>query len=277
MPVPAKRRQPHVPAISRPLLAFFQHIVRRYFRRHFHAVRLAGTHHLSDISGPLIIYANHGSWWDPMVAFLLADQLFPARSHFAPMDASALARYPILRKLGVFPLEMNSPRGGAQFLRTGKAVLASGGVLWITPQGEFVDPRRRPVRFKPGLAALASRAVPCTLLPLAIEYTFWDERLPEALLLFGNPIRLEAAPESPIDARLASALTRTMDQLQVLALTRSPAAFARTLTTGTVGVGGFYGLGQRLRSLLTRQPYHPEHTRPIPTPAAPASEDASRP
>ena len=45
-------------------------------------------------------------------------------------------------------------------------------MLWVTPQGEFVDARTRPLEFKPGLAALAARVARveggCTVLPLAI-------------------------------------------------------------------------------------------------------------
>ncbi len=145
------------PAHLAPLLALFRHIVRRYFRRHFHGVRLSGTHHLAFVSGPLIVYANHSSWWDPMVAYLLARKLFPDRRHYAPMDASALKRYPVLRQLGIFPVEMQHPPRSRQFLRTGQAILRSGGVLWVTPQGQFADPRERPLVFKPGLAALAAR------------------------------------------------------------------------------------------------------------------------
>src|SRR5438270_8583278 len=117
-----------VPAISPNILRFFRKIVRGYFRRHFHSVRLSAASDLAGISGPLIVYANHSSWWDPMVAFLLGEELFAARQHYAPMDAAALTRYRILSHIGVFPVEMNTARGAVQFLRTGEAVLAAGGM-----------------------------------------------------------------------------------------------------------------------------------------------------
>ena len=44
------------------------------------------------------------------------------------MDAAALERYGILKRVGVFGVEMKTARGAAQFLRTGLAILASGGV-----------------------------------------------------------------------------------------------------------------------------------------------------
>lgn len=264
------------PAISRPLLAMFQYIVRRYFRRQFHGVRLAAAHDIGSIAGPLIIYANHGSWWDPMVAYLLADRLFPDRRHFAPMDADALARYPVLRRLGVFPVELRTPRGAVQFLRTGQAILRSGGVLWVTPQGQFTDTRQRPLVFKPGLAALAARLGECTVIPLAIEYTFWDERLPEALLLFGDPIRVSSQAADSLEPQLIAALETTMDALKQRTLTRSPEAFDRILSFNAGGAGGFYALGQRLKALARRERYQAEHT-PSPRRTSPRPNGAVSP
>ena len=260
MPDTQERPQDQVPAISRSLLILFRYIVYRYFRRHFHSVRLSGTHHLEALSGPLLIYANHGSWWDPMVAYLLAWRLFPRRKHFAPMDADALTKYPVLRKLGVFPVEMRTPRGAARFLRTGLAILRSGGVLWVTPQGQFADPRPRPLVFKPGLAALASRMGEGTVLPLAIEYPFWDERHPETLLQFGEPVRISGQSAEQLEPLLLSALETTMDELRTRVLTRKASAFERTLSFHAAGTGGIYGLAQRAKSILLRRPFRAEHT-----------------
>jgi 1-acyl-sn-glycerol-3-phosphate acyltransferase len=253
-----------VPPISAPMLKFFRRIVLRYVRRHFHGVRLSGLTRVKFDTNPLIIYANHSSWWDPMVSILLAGEFMPERSHYAPMDSEALARYRILRKVGIFPVEMKSLRGAAQFLRTGEAIVESGGVLWVTPQGRFVDSRVRPLEFKPGLATLAARvsstAGACTVLPLAIEYPFWDERLPEVLLNFGVPVSVASgeAPEE-LETRLVEALDRTMVELCELAVSRNSGVFT-TLSKGAVGVGGVYAFGKRLKALLLQRPYRGEHT-----------------
>jgi 1-acyl-sn-glycerol-3-phosphate acyltransferase len=249
-----------IPAISTAVLAFFRRIARRYFRRHFHAVRVSGIERFRYPDGPLIVYANHSSWWDPMVSVLLAAERMPERRHYAPMDASALARYGILRRIGIFPVEMHTPRGAAKFLRTGKAILESGGILWVTPQGRFADARERPLNFKPGLAALASRVQGgCTLLPLAIEYPFWDERLPETLLHFGEPVYVTHGAEEDVQQRLEAALLSAMDELKTMALTRDARNFV-TLRNGSAGAGGFYELGRRMRARLCGRVYIPEHT-----------------
>ncbi len=255
------------PKISGPVLRFFRRIVRGYFKRHFHGVRVTGVERFVVAGAgdtPLLMYANHGSWWDPMVATLLAERWMKARRHYAPMDAEALERYGILKRVGVFPVEMKTARGAVQFLRTGEEVVQGGGVLWVTPQGQFVDAQVRPLAFKPGLAALAVRVAAslgrCTVMPLAIEYPYWDERLPECLLEFGEAVVVTAGESvDEVQVRLIAALETAMDGLRERAVRRDPAEF-EALIGGTLGMGGFYGLGQRLKALLLRRPYRAEHS-----------------
>ncbi len=250
-----------VPAISEYTLRFFRHIVRRYFRRHFRAVMAQGVETLQEHKGPLIVFGNHSSWWDPMLIVLLGDLLLPHRKHYAPIDARALERYPILRKLGIFPVEMASPRGAAQFLRTATAILRDGGVLWLTPQGRFADPREFPLAFKPGLAALAQRMPEVPLLPLAVEYTFWDERLPETLLHFGD--KLHTAPDASLaetTQQLEAALASAMYSLQQAAITRDVRQF-KTLFSGDRGTGGAYSLIRQVRARLEGRPVELDHTQ----------------
>ena len=260
------------PHISKPVLAFFRRIVRGYFRRHFRAVRISHPERLALLEhGPLIVYANHSSWWDPMVSVLLAQKLLPGRRHYAPMDAVSLERYGILKRIGIFGVDLNSIRGAARFMRTGLDLLAAGGVLWITPQGRFVDPRERPLVFKPGLAALAGKVGGgCTLLPLAIEYAFWNERMPETLLHVGEPVFVDGTA-ADIEDRLKAALLESMETLERMSMARDPAAFA-VLHTGRAGTGGFYALGQRVFARLRGRSFVPDHmpAAPLTAPAAAA-------
>ncbi len=249
------------PHISPLVLSFFRYIVRGYFRRHFRAVRVSNPQFLSQqTTGPVIVYANHTAWWDPMVSVLLAQRLLPQRKHYAPMDAVSLDRYAILKRIGIFGVDLNSVRGAARFFRTSLDLLAQGGVLWITPQGRFADPRERPLVFKPGLAALAARCPNgCTLIPLAIEYPFWNERLPETLLQFGEPIHITNQSAQEAGQLLQSALIKCMQTLEQKSIARDPAAF-ELLQAGRVGTGGFFQLGQRLKALILGRKYQPAHT-----------------
>lgn len=249
-----------VPPISPLVLRFFRWIVQRYFRRHFRAVQAQGADRLRGLSGPLIVYGNHSSWWDPMLIVLLGRLLLPDQRHYAPIDARALDQYPILRKVGLFPVEMSSPRGAAQFLRTAEAILRDGGILWLTPQGRFADAREFPLAFKPGLGALVMRLPEVPLLPLAVEYTFWDERLPEALLHFAEVLRLPPMASAAHATReLEDALAASMLALQKAAVARDPSAFT-PLLTGARGTGGVYGVIRRIGSVLGNRRLKLDHT-----------------
>jgi len=191
---------------------------------------------------------------------VLARIALPHRRHYAPMDADALQRYPLFRRLGIFPVEMTSARGAAIFLRTSTAVLRAGGVLWLTPQGRFADPRAVPLAFKPGLGALALRMPEVPLLPMAVEYTFWDERLPEALVRFGEPQQVEATlSASEATSRLEQVLAAEMLRLQAASVARDARAF-ETVVQGKRGTGGVYGFARRLGSLLVGKRFQPDHT-----------------
>jgi 1-acyl-sn-glycerol-3-phosphate acyltransferase len=239
--------EPDVPPSSGIVYRLFARAVRRYFRRHFGSVMIANASLLENAQRPLLVYTNHSSWWDLMLRVLLARTFMPQYRHYAPMSREVLERYPILRKIGTFPIDTSSGEGITSFLRTSEAILKDGGVLWLTPQGRFADTREFPLRFKPGLATLAMRVPGLTLLPLACEYTHWDERLPEALAHVGEPIIFATPPTNreQVTLQLETALGATMLALQRDSIARDSSRF-QTILTGTRGAGGIYSLMQRL-------------------------------
>jgi 1-acyl-sn-glycerol-3-phosphate acyltransferase len=273
MDTSSKRRQRSANLLrpSPAFLALFSRYLRWYVPRSVHAVRLAHRERFprpgSAASERLIVTLNHPSWWDPLISGLLSRYLLPGYFHYAPMEASALAHYRFMRRLGLFAVDNSVPLlAPIQFLRAGMHILdAPSSVLWVTPEGQFTDVRRRPIAWKSGLAALIARARPCTVVPLALEYTFWDERLPEALALVGEPMLFRGS-ETPdkiersadaYRARLLSGTAAAQDELEALALTRSGQCF-ETVLRGSTGGGGVYSLWKRTHARLTGHPSIPE-------------------
>jgi 1-acyl-sn-glycerol-3-phosphate acyltransferase len=247
---------------SRRVLASFAGYLHWYIGRHFHAMRLANGDRFPTAAGPLIVYANHASWWDPLSFIVISRHFLPDASHYAPMDAVSLKHYGMFRKLGLFAVEPGTPRGAAQFLRAARQILSTpNSVLWVTPEGRFTDMRTRPAVFRPGLAALVARTGACTLVPLAFEYTFWDERLPEILISCGEAIKvpdghLHSAAEW--SGQLAAALVAPPDELAALSKLRDPALFT-TILSGRVGIGGVYDAWKKLLALLSGRVYEGSH------------------
>jgi hypothetical protein len=101
-----------------------------------------------------------------------------------------------------------------------------------------------------------------TAIPLAIEYTFWNERLPEVLVRFGDPVKFDddewSQPTASITQRLERQLESTMDRLAEDVQLRSAAGFT-TLLAGRAGVGGVYDVWRRLLARLQGRDFDASH------------------
>jgi 1-acyl-sn-glycerol-3-phosphate acyltransferase len=161
-------------------------------------------------------------------------------------------------------VNQNSGRGARQFLRTSEAILADPqNLIAVTPQARFADCRERPAKFEPGLGHLAARTKSATFVPLAVEYVFWQERLPEILVRFGEPLRVNSALEtasSPAEltALFEERLAHTQDTLAAEAKKRDLADF-KVLLRGGAGQGGIYDLWRSLRAWSRGQEFRKEH------------------
>lgn len=261
---PRHRPEDAPPKVHRQMLEWFLWYARRYVAKHFHRLLVCGTP-LSELRAdrPLVIYLNHPAWWDPMIGMVLSS-LLPGRRHYCPIDEVMLRKYGIFGKLGFFGVEQGTSRGSAQFLRRSRAILAdSNNALWITAQGEFTDPRQRPVKLKPGLGHLIRRLERGVIVPIALEYDFWQERTPEALVRVGEPLILgpgDGPARSLADWQheVERRLERTQDELAELAIRRDPSAFT-SLLSGKTGVGWFYDTWRRLRAALSGKRFDPSH------------------
>ncbi|MEO1497539.1 MAG: lysophospholipid acyltransferase family protein [Planctomycetota bacterium] len=265
------KKRSAAPAVSPWLLGWFRWYLRGYLPRGLHSLCVANERPL-DVPDdtPLIVYLNHASWWDPVVTIHLSAVESPSRTVYAPFDEAALARYPIFEKLGFFGIDQSSRRGAAQFLKTSRAVLATpGAALWMTPEGRFVDPRDDSADFEPGLAHLAehlatsddTRMRETIIQPLAIEYPLWEERLPEALCRWDEPIHVGRhgdLSKADWSAMLTDRLRSNQRRLAELSLARDPAAF-RVLLGGREGVGGLYERVRRTFAWARGQQYRASH------------------
>ena len=254
------------PEISLVTLRLFRAYTRRFIRRHFHCVRLVRDKVLPAPSDrPTIVYLNHCAWWDPLACLFLAERFFPDHAAFAPMDGMQTDRYQILCKVGLFGIERRTLRGGRSFLEISRRILARPRTtLWITPQSRFADVRERPLRFASGLAHLIRHARHARIVPLALEYVHWHERLPEILARFGPAheaadLCREHANSRDLGLRLQNSLEANMDALAHDSASRDVTRF-ETLLQGKQSVAPLYDFGRRLRSFLHGNSFSPGHS-----------------
>jgi 1-acyl-sn-glycerol-3-phosphate acyltransferase len=259
----AQKSDNSLPRRSPWLFGLFCNYCRHYVRRHFHAVRVARDGLVPNTPrGPLIIVLNHPSWWDPIIGLILTGTMPNWRVHYAPIDVRGLTQYRFLERLGFYGVEIGTTRGSLAFLRQSCAILIQPqSVLWISAQGEFVDPRQRPVRLKQGIGHLVHRLSNVAIVPLALEYPYWNDRFPEALTRFGRPIEVKSGREQSPQfwtEHLEQALEETQDRLAEQGLQRDHSLFT-TCLSGRAGVGGVYDLWRRFRAIVMGVPFDPAH------------------
>ena len=257
-----------------PVSAWFQDgfhnaFLPRFLRRHFHAVAIdresrdrLGSQLDRWSNQPLLVYANHPSWWDPLIAHLLNRRLFHPRQFYAPIDAEALEQYKVFRKLGFFGVKLNTTRGAGEFLKQSRAILEQpASAVWLTPEGQFCDSRDHRNEFLPGLAHLCQQSPGGVAIPVAMEYVFWDERLPVCLARIGEASLVSQHSDlskPDWNVMLTNKLRANQERLTELAMERSSEPF-ENLIRGGRGAGGFYDSFRRLRSLLTGKSFRSQH------------------
>ncbi|MGI9176646.1 MAG: lysophospholipid acyltransferase family protein [Pirellulales bacterium] len=262
----AGKKEDELPPFSHRLNGWFMWYVRKYLARNFHAVRLLKGEAAADrpvIAGePVIFYSNHPGWWDPLTFLFVGAVLFPDRMVYGPIDAAALGKYKFMERIGFIGIDPQAWRGAARFLRMLRAAGKRTDVIfWITAQGEFTDPRERPVQLRSGVGHGVASATRGVVVPLAVEYPFWNERLPEAVVAFGPALRIaDAVGRSPDEwtAILARELEAAQDRLAVGAMSRDPARFT-TLLSGRVGVGFVYDTFRRLKAWIRGERFDVSH------------------
>jgi 1-acyl-sn-glycerol-3-phosphate acyltransferase len=258
---PKRETGPALPPRSDRLFRLFRWYARRYCAKHLHAVRLARWGSPPVLTGPAVIVVNHPSWWDPLLEYVLTG-LFRDRVDWGVIEAAALKQYRFLGRAGLFGVQSGCVSGANRFLAAATAILADPhATIWINAHGRFADVRERPVTLRSGVVHLARHIEDLTIVPLALEMVFWDQRTPEALAAFGSPI--ESADQrfrSPADwtRSIAEALEIVQDRLAADSMSRDASRF-ETLVAGRAGIGGVYDGWRRVISWIRGERFSAEH------------------
>ena len=192
---------------------------------------------------------------------LLQQVYMPKRTFYAPIDAEALEKYRIMAQLGFYGVRMQSFDGASQFLKITKSILESKAVtIWITPEGRFADVRDHSVPLMPGLSHLAAKLPGVKFLPVAFEYSFWDESRPQIFVRFGTSIDSdESKSKIEWNALLNAKLRQTQDELALSVKSRDAAAFEYLIASRPVRLG-WYDYGRSWSAWFRGKSFDPRHS-----------------
>lgn len=222
-------------------------LVRTSLQRMFVRVRLRELRADPRAAGlPLLVIANHPSWWDGYLALLLSRWYGTRR--YLMMDAAQLKRYGFFAWAGCFGVERTDARDVARGIAYAADLLrqAMPTWLWLFPQADISPPQARPIAFHAGTAHIIRRATAggrtVGVLPVAWELVFRGEQHPEIIMLVGDILTFDDAQArdvAQVTTQLTQALTAVMDAVGN-DITRDDLAAYRTIVRGRAGVNDWF-------------------------------------
>lgn len=190
----------------------FRAVFRPWMRRHVRAIHVAGAPPILPADVPLLLVANHVSWWDGFLLLELRQRLWPRRAQYTVMLEAELARVRFLRRLGavgIVPGSIASVRALLRWLRT-RRHRDAGFAVAMFPQGRMWPTRRRPLGFARGVEGVAAALAPVAVLPVALHLEPLAAPAPSAFVAVGEPLIVERGVcREALEHRIAALLDDT--------------------------------------------------------------------
>jgi len=202
---------------------------RNLIKRRFHSLQVSGLDFLRDNDAqiPLIVYANHSSWWDGLAAFEIFRQA--KLDAFYLMEEKQLKNLFLFRRLGAFSVVRENPREAVKSINYAAELLKNtNGTLLIFPQGEIVSNDARPIKFYTGLSRIIEKIGEVYAVPMAMRYEFLGEFKPQIFVKIASPELVET--DGNFNAKektniFAERLTMNLDKLKTDIINKNLAAY----------------------------------------------------
>ena len=207
---------------------------RNLLLRRFHSIRVSGLDFLLNKSSnrPLIIYCNHSSWWDGLVAFQISRQT--RLQSFVMMEEIHLRKLFLFRLLGAFSVVREKPRQALKSVNYAAKILMNNpkNTLWIFPQGEILPNDTRPLKFYNGLAKIIEKVGNCSTVSLSMRYEFLGEFKPQIFIKILEPEDFSGSEDfetKKLTAKLEERLIENLDGLKTDVTSQSLKGYEKLL------------------------------------------------
>lgn len=192
---------------------------RNLLKRRFSSLQVSGlkTFHNATKDKSVILYANHSSWWDGLVAFEISR--LAELDAYVMMEEKQLKKLFLFRNLGAFSVNKDKFRDALKSIDYAAGLLDSDSAksLWIFPQGAIFNSDERPIVFYNGLSKLIKKVKNVQTVPIAFRYEFHGEFKPRIFAKIGaidtieNNCNFSSKSATQV---FAQRLTSTLDQLK---------------------------------------------------------------
>lgn len=203
--------------------AWFARHARSRIRRTFGRVLVSGLVETRSLvaTAPVLLVANHTTWWDALVA-LYVSELLLASDGYAMMDAANLRRVPFFRRVGAFGVDLADAADGARGIRHAARLLGQAGrTLWVFPEGRERSPFGK-LDLRPGAAQIARVAKRAVVLPVGLRYVFGGSEHPDLWISLGHPLAAERDVEKGVVMQRLG-IERELARIDAALAVRAPA------------------------------------------------------
>ncbi|MBN2610462.1 MAG: lysophospholipid acyltransferase family protein [Bacteroidales bacterium] len=127
---------------------FFRYYTKYLLKKHFSKINLIGN--CTNENLPVLLLANHFSWWDGFLALYLDMKVFRKKFHFMMLEEQ-LRKYWFFNYSGGFSVKRNS-RSVLESLQYASDMLNDcGNMVLIFPQGEIQSMHQHDFKFEKGV------------------------------------------------------------------------------------------------------------------------------
>ncbi len=201
----------------------FEKIFIRYNRglltRRFASVNVSGLEFLENRNPeiPLIVCANHSSWWDGLVFLeLLSNFKF---DNYVMMEEKQLRKLRFFRRLGAFSINRSNFRDALKSINYSVKILSEkkNRTVLLFPQGAIFHNDIRPLMFFSGLAKIIEQIGTCKICPIGIRYEFLGKFKPDIFIAIGEPLTFNFPGKiirKTTTSRIEAVMTLLLDNLK---------------------------------------------------------------
>lgn len=183
----------------------FDLVFQPWMRHRLH-VRMAGMPSTLRGDVPLLLVANHVSWWDGFLLRAVQRALRPRAALRTIALERELVRHPFLRRIGGIGINPSSPTSILLALRTIERLRTDDFVLGYFPQGRIAPSHARPLAFHRGIDLVLRAVAPATVIPVALHVEPLARFAPTAFVALGAPIDAASVDHAGLELRVAELL-----------------------------------------------------------------------
>lgn len=180
---------------------FFRFFLYLFFRRHLAQVlyKTQTLDRLEDTDLPVLLLANHLSWWDGFLIIFLAEKLMPKRELHIAMLQSEWAKRKWMSSIGAVPIDPASPAQLLSFFKrlTQRKTDLPPLCLAYFFEGTMATPSEGAPPPKRGAELIIKKLSPVIVLPVSIVMDYRFKSKTSAFVNVASPIVLENAAKLP--------------------------------------------------------------------------------